>query len=194
MISMSFYFESCMIRLRNSIKFCANLGKMCDAEPGNGYRSVRGRKPKQYKDSLNSSRPKKDRQVKSKVKSMLIISFDFKGFIRIRHGRPNSQIIILLWPFTATTWKCAKTSPRTLAAKELAVCITITHHLTLHFPTVKCSTKTTWLSSPTNPTGLTLPPATFMFPQLNDRHFDTLKLYQNGGVEHLHRTQLPACI
>jgi hypothetical protein len=32
-------------------------------------------------ESLNSRRPGKARQVKSKVKSMLIISFDIKGIV-----------------------------------------------------------------------------------------------------------------
>jgi hypothetical protein len=35
-------------------------------------------------------------------------------------GRPNSQFCVLLWRFTATAWKCAKNSHRTLATKELA--------------------------------------------------------------------------
>jgi hypothetical protein len=57
--------------------------------------------------------------VKSKVKSMLIIFFG----IRIRIGRPNSQFRILLWLFMATAWKCAKTSPWSLATKELVVAL-----------------------------------------------------------------------
>jgi hypothetical protein len=40
---------------------------------------------------------------------------------RICIGRSNSQFSTLLWHFTATAWKFAKTSPRTLATKKLAV-------------------------------------------------------------------------
>jgi hypothetical protein len=47
--------------------------------------------------------------------------------------RPNSQFRILLWHFTAIAWKCAKTSPRTLATEELTgYCITTTHVLHSH--------------------------------------------------------------
>jgi hypothetical protein len=39
----------------------------------------------------------------------------------IHPGRPNSQFRLLLWRFTVTAWKCAKTSTWALATKELAV-------------------------------------------------------------------------
>jgi histone-lysine N-methyltransferase SETMAR len=42
--------------------------------------SVRGRKCEQYTESPNSPSPRKERQVKSKVKSVLIIFFGVKGF------------------------------------------------------------------------------------------------------------------
>jgi hypothetical protein len=51
---------------------------------------------------------------------------------RICHGRPNSQFCTLLWRFTMSVWKCAKTSPQTVATKELAVASrhwTISHFL-----------------------------------------------------------------
>jgi hypothetical protein len=51
---------------------------------------------------------------------------------KIRSGRPNSQIRILLWRSTATTWKCAKTLPRISATKKLTVAswqITVSHFL-----------------------------------------------------------------
>jgi hypothetical protein len=38
---------------------------------------------------------------------------------RIHPGRPNSHFCILLWHFTVTAWECVKTSPQTLATKEL---------------------------------------------------------------------------
>jgi hypothetical protein len=53
--------------------------KKCDEDPGIDLTSVRGRKHEPYMESPNSPRPKKVRQVKNKVKSMLIIFFDIKG-------------------------------------------------------------------------------------------------------------------
>jgi hypothetical protein len=62
-------------------------------------------------------------------------------------GRPNSQFRILLWNFTATAWKCEKTSTRNLATKQP----------TLPFTPGKFWPKTTWLLSPTHPTFLCFP-------------------------------------
>jgi hypothetical protein len=50
--------------------------KKCDRDPGIDYTSVRGRKHKTYMES-----PNLPRQVKSKVKSMLIIFLDIKGIV-----------------------------------------------------------------------------------------------------------------
>jgi hypothetical protein len=55
--------------------------KTCKGDPGNDWTSVRGRKHEPYIDSLNSPRPKRARQVKSKVSIMLIIFFGIKGII-----------------------------------------------------------------------------------------------------------------
>jgi hypothetical protein len=49
--------------------------------PGNDYTSVRGRKHGPYTWSPNSPRPKMVRQVKSKIKSMIIIFFNIKGIV-----------------------------------------------------------------------------------------------------------------
>jgi hypothetical protein len=68
-------------------------------------------------------RPKKARQVKSKVKSTLIIFFDIKGIVDkefVLAGQSVSQFRLLLWRFIGTAWKCTKTSPRTLVTKKLA--------------------------------------------------------------------------
>jgi hypothetical protein len=52
----------------------------------------------------------------------LIISLDIKGIVKkINPGRQNIQFQIILWRFTVTACKFAKTSPRTLAINELAV-------------------------------------------------------------------------
>jgi hypothetical protein len=54
---------------------CANLGKY-----------ARGRKHEPYTENPDSQRPKKTRQLESKVKSMLIILFHPKGIAAGRGG------------------------------------------------------------------------------------------------------------
>jgi hypothetical protein len=49
--------------------------KKRDRDTGNDYTSIQERKHEPYTGSRNSMRPKKARQVKSNVKSMLIIFF-----------------------------------------------------------------------------------------------------------------------
>jgi hypothetical protein len=53
----------------------------CDGDFGNNRTSVWGKKHEPFTESPNSPRLKKARQVKSKVKSMLIIFFDIKGIV-----------------------------------------------------------------------------------------------------------------
>jgi hypothetical protein len=85
---------------------------------------------------------------------------------RICPGRPNSQFRILLWHFTATTWKCATTLPQTLATKELAVASrqrTISHFL--FHQIISDQKQRDCCPPPTHPAHLTWPPATFLcFP------------------------------
>jgi hypothetical protein len=82
---------------------------------------------------------------------MLIIFLTSRHQQRICPGKPNSQFFILLWRFTETAWKWAKTSPRTLGTKELAVAsrqCTVSH---LSFSPRNFYQKIAWLSSPTHP-------------------------------------------
>jgi hypothetical protein len=53
----------------------------------NGDPGVQGRKHELYTESPNSQRPKMVRQVKTKVKSMLITFFNIKKRQRIRPGK-----------------------------------------------------------------------------------------------------------
>jgi hypothetical protein len=53
--------------------------KNCDGGRGNNETSIRGRRHEPYTECLNSQRPKKARQMKSNVKSTLVIFFGMKG-------------------------------------------------------------------------------------------------------------------
>jgi hypothetical protein len=61
-------------------KILCKSQKKCDGDPDNYKTSIRERKHEPYTGSQNSFRLKKARQVKSKVKSMLII-FCNKGIV-----------------------------------------------------------------------------------------------------------------
>jgi hypothetical protein len=112
---------------------------------------------------------------------------------RTRPSRPNSQFHILLRCFTATAWKCAKTSPRTLATRKLVVASRQRTSHTPFFTREFFFPKTTWLSSPTHPTCL--------FPRLMIK-IERPPFWHNrgdrdriaGGTESPHRTRLRGCI
>jgi hypothetical protein len=59
---------------------------------------------------------------RAKSSACSLISLTSRGkFTNNSSWHTNSQFRILLYRFTATAWKCEKTSSRNLAAKELAV-------------------------------------------------------------------------
>jgi hypothetical protein len=122
-------------------------------------------------------------KMKSKAKSMLIIFFDIKGIVHREFSLAgqNSQFRILLWRFTATAWKCAKTSPRTLATKEVVVASwqpTISF-FTREFFSEKQHDCRHVPNSPHPPTWLG-PPVTFLFPwlkiKLKGHNSDTMEV------------------
>jgi hypothetical protein len=106
--------------------------------------------------SLNSSRPKKARQVENKVRNMVVIFCDFKGIVH----SPN------------------------FGGKRTCCCIMITHHLTSFFTRnffwqkqhdcYPPSTLLSWLG----------PLWLFLFPQLKiklkGRHFDTIDVIEQN--------------
>jgi hypothetical protein len=96
--------------------------------------------------------------------------------------------------FTATAWKCAKTSLRALTIIELAVASrqrTVSY--LFGFSPGTFWPKSTWLSSP-----LTLLFSVFSAEGVAERPSFRHSWSDGGrngaGVEHLHRTRLPCCI
>jgi hypothetical protein len=71
-------------------------GKRCGGDSANDFTSFRGRKYEPYTESPNSPRPKKARQVKSKVKSRLIIFFDIRGIVYKEFVQAGQSVRILL--------------------------------------------------------------------------------------------------
>jgi hypothetical protein len=97
----------------------------------------------------NSARPKKARQVKSKVKRMLIISFDIKEMFTKNSSRQSKLSILHT---TATFYgdckkMCEDFSPN-FGDKRTGCCIMTTYRITLPFSPVSFLPKTTWLLSP----------------------------------------------
>jgi hypothetical protein len=110
------------IRQKNSIKFCANLGKVrrrpwqwLDNRSGKKAWAIHG------KSKPTETEKGKTGEEKSQEHAHHFLWHQGDCSQRIHPHRPNSQFRILLWRFTAIAWKCAKTSPRTLATKRLAV-------------------------------------------------------------------------
>jgi hypothetical protein len=122
--------------------------------------------------SPNPLRPKKVRQVTSKVKRKLNIFFDFKGIVHKEfvmagqtvncvHYRQASMASVKMWEdFTLNSGN-----------KRTGCCLTTTHYLTLplsHTSFIHKGFLTTNIMTviPTHPTCLTWPSATFLFPAL----------------------------
>jgi hypothetical protein len=70
-----------MARAKKQHRIVCKSQKKRNGDPGNVYIRVRERKGEPYTESPNSSRPKKVRQVKGKVKRMFIVLFTIKGIV-----------------------------------------------------------------------------------------------------------------
>jgi hypothetical protein len=209
-IFMSFYLESCIlpdaisqwIRQRNS----ENATFLYRDITGDGswiysYDLETEQRSSQWK-SPNSPRPKKARQVKSKVKSMLKIFFGIKSTVHKEFVlKGKSRFRILLWHVMATVWKCAKTSPQTLATKQLAVAsrqCTISHFF---FSPENFWPRTTRLSFPSTSLTWFGPLRLFSVSLIEDKT-ESPPFWHNwnywgkilGSAGHPHRTRLPGCI
>jgi hypothetical protein len=120
---------------------------------------------------------KKAKQIKPKFKSMIIVFFDIKGIFRKDFVLAGQTVISEYYcDDLRRLWKCAKTSPRTLATKELAAATT-THSLTLTSSPGNSWPRTIWLSYPAH--------LTFLFSRLKiklkTRHFDTIEVIEEDS-------------
>jgi hypothetical protein len=150
----SFYLES-WIWQRSSIKFWANLGKSAKGSLEILRQAFREESMSSQWENTNSPWPKKARQVKSKVKSMLIIFFDVEGLFTMNSSWQAKQSS----PHTTLTFygdcvKMCEDFALNFGVNRTGCCITTTHHLTLSSSPGNFWLKSTWLLSPTHPTFL----------------------------------------
>jgi hypothetical protein len=103
--------------------------KTCDGDPGNDLTSVRGRKLEPCKESPNSLRPKKVRQVNSKV--MLIVFFDIKKSFP---WQAIQSILHTTVTFYGSYMKICEDFAPNVGNKRTGYCIMTMHHLSLPFP------------------------------------------------------------
>jgi hypothetical protein len=90
-------------------------------------------------------RPKKERQVKSKAKSMLIIIFDIKGIVPKEFVMAGQAVPHTTVSFYGDCVNMCEDFGPDFGDKRTGRCITSTHRPTSF-------SKATWLSSPTHPT------------------------------------------
>jgi hypothetical protein len=96
----SFYFESCIwpeAILRgmtaNVHQILCKSRKHCDGDPGNDCISVWGKSMSRTRRIKTPRDRRKARQVKRKVKSMLIIFFDIKGIVHKEFALAGQTVI-----------------------------------------------------------------------------------------------------
>jgi hypothetical protein len=136
---------------------------------------------------LGSGQTEMARQVKSKVKSMLIIFFDIKGI--------DHKEFVLAGQTVNSTYCCdilrrLRENVRRLRS-ELWRQLQLLHHD--NAPSRIFSFKRGFLSFPTQPYFSLFPRLKI---KLKGRHFDAAEMMEaeSGGAEQPHRTRLPGCI
>jgi hypothetical protein len=164
--------------------FVQSRQKCDDGDTVNDYTSVRGRRLEPYMESPKSPRPKMGRYVKSKVKSMLIISFDIKGMFKKNSFWQAKQSI----PHTTVTFVCdcvkmGDDFVPNFGDKRTECCLTTTQPSHTFFSTIKCRTESNMTLVPHPPYSPDLAPCDFsLFPRLKIKmkglHVDTIEVIE----------------
>jgi hypothetical protein len=108
----SFYLELCIwphlisqwTRQRNSIKFCANLGKVWQ-RPWHWLERNKAQAVHR-KSKLTETEKGETGEEQSQEHDNHFLLHQWECSQRSFPGRPNSQFRILLWHFTVTAWRC----------------------------------------------------------------------------------------
>jgi hypothetical protein len=121
-----------MIPTREEHQIFRKSRKKCSGDPGNDETSVCGRKHGPYTESPKSLKPK---QVKSKVKGMLINFFDIKANVHKEFVLENQTVNSSYYcdVYGDCVKMCEDIAPN-FGDKRTGCCITTTHHLTFPFP------------------------------------------------------------
>jgi hypothetical protein len=131
-----FYFKSCISsgvilqwsQQRNSIKFCVNLGKSATETLAMIKQAFGEESMSHAWKSPNSLRPEKVRQVKSKVKNMIIIFFDIKQIVHKEFVLAGQTMF-----YGKCVKMCEDFAPN-FGDKRTGCCSMTMHRLTLPFP------------------------------------------------------------
>jgi hypothetical protein len=173
---MAFCLKSCIWQLISSNRILVSARSFVISCPGllvtrAGFRVMTLRQSNNLPNFKVQTHRDQRRWDRRRVKSRACLSFSLTSrglFTKNSSWQAKQSVLHTTVTLYGYCMKMYKDFSQILAIKELAVA-TRQHSDSLPFSPGNLSPKTIWLSSHTHPTCLTWPPATFLFPQLEDK-------------------------